>query len=681
MNIETFKESLKEFTLPRIMQIPYFSLNCSEVKAQGLEMDYRENALYNFRTGKIEILPPRTWVDKLKYVEMPRYNAFARSQGKIIYRNYFKYIDKLNMLCVMLISFDTSHFKYGEKRKWKIEDYFFIDRQMNFYYKNNKKEWVTDKDYENLKTALPFSYCNGSLYEGNLCTEATKLFGVIKSNSNYTFIDSTSSLTNLITNYPKDPVEEKVTKKLKSLFDQVISKPLKNVTYKCKNSRITKIAVLDMYDKDISVIRWFKTANQMECYEYMRFYVTTNGNFLCDIGNDGNFHLLTKNINKNEMVIDDFIVDKEKLKDSKFKYFFGIIEDHSTSSKANDLYEICRFELIEKFAKTGLDVLTKQSLSTYRNSRILPYTTIGNRFSVKINAKETDIYKALGLNKYQYKKVVGKLNTAYEKNYSTVLRALRILFKHNEFAAINDIDNDTFDKFYDLLEKILDTKNYYCVNEIDKIAALMHEIYSLDACYNGYRVLLYFSNSRDVYRNLNYLRDYIKMVYKMKDAKSFPLKFSELRDDRIDLTALIEEVKRIHDAAVNVYNLVKETAQAEEFAKKVKNCEKWLYTDGVLSVVAPTKPGDLAREGIELHHCVKSYIDKVVDGKTNILFIRKNCEIEKPFFTVEVGNKGTIEQVHGFANRNANTEPGLEDFIDGWAKKTKLHINSFNKVR
>ena len=73
--------------------------------------------------------------------------------------------------------------------------------------------------------------------------------------------------------------------------------------------------------------------------------------------------------------------------------------------------------------------------------------------------------------------------------------------------------------------------------------------------------------------------------------------------------------------------------------------------------------------------------DKVADGQTNIMFIRKKDKIDDPFFTVEVSNTGTIEQVHGFANRNASTEPGLTEFVKKWAEKRKLKLTNFNKVR
>jgi hypothetical protein len=53
--------------------------------------------------------------------------------------------------------------------------------------------------------------------------------------------------------------------------------------------------------------------------------------------------------------------------------------------------------------------------------------------------------------------------------------------------------------------------------------------------------------------------------------------------------------------------------------------------------------------------------------------LRENIIIWLKFLTVEITNDGSIQQVHGFANRNASTEPGLTKFVKKWAKKENLN--------
>jgi hypothetical protein len=172
-------------------------------------------------------------------------------------------------------------------------------------------------------------------------------------------------------------------------------------------------------------------------------------------------------------------------------------------------------------------------------------------------------------------------------------------------------------------------------------------------------------------RKWNYT-DYISMVSQMDDFKNFKITF---KDE--------EEICAMHDAANVIYNLKRNEYRAKAFKEQLKKVEKLEYEnkDDDFCVVIPTEPGDLANEGLELHHCVKSYIEKVADGNTNIVFIRKKDEKEKPFFTVEVSNDKTIEQVHGFGNRNADTESGLTEFVNRWARNKHLRLQNINKVR
>lgn len=92
-------------------------------------------------------------------------------------------------------------------------------------------------------------------------------------------------------------------------------------------------------------------------------------------------------------------------------------------------------------------------------------------------------------------------------------------------------------------------------------------------------------------------------------------------------------------------------------------------------------------EGTTLGHCVGGYINKVVDRKTNIMFIRKIQDPTKPLFTVEILSNGVIEQIHGRYNSNIDDkkvveeEPNLTKFVATWVKEKKLELHTINKVR
>lgn len=164
--------------------------------------------------------------------------------------------------------------------------------------------------------------------------------------------------------------------------------------------------------------------------------------------------------------------------------------------------------------------------------------------------------------------------------------------------------------------------------------------------------------------------DYISIVSQLGDTAHFGADFETK-----------EDIDTMHDLAMDVYNSKIIEINEKKFAKEVKKCNKWTYDGKDFAVIAPKIAEDIAVEGITLHHCVKGYIGRVTEGATNIMFIRKSNELDKPFFTVEITNNETIQQVHGFGNRNANTEDGLLDFIKEWSEAKDLKTSNFNKIR
>lgn len=79
---------------------------------------------------------------------------------------------------------------------------------------------------------------------------------------------------------------------------------------------------------------------------------------------------------------------------------------------------------------------------------------------------------------------------------------------------------------------------------------------------------------------------------------------------------------------------------------------------------------ELIREGKLLHHCVASYARDHASGKTAILFIRREAEPDKPFFTLEFDVENlTVRQNRGL--RNCARTPEVEAFEKAWLEWVK----------
>ena len=81
-------------------------------------------------------------------------------------------------------------------------------------------------------------------------------------------------------------------------------------------------------------------------------------------------------------------------------------------------------------------------------------------------------------------------------------------------------------------------------------------------------------------------------------------------------------------------------------------------------------------EGQALHHCVGGYVNRMADGVTTILLIRRVEEPEKPFFTLEYLN-GRVQQCKSLRNADYKNDHQVSGFVDSWvnhltkAKKKK----------
>lgn len=130
-------------------------------------------------------------------------------------------------------------------------------------------------------------------------------------------------------------------------------------------------------------------------------------------------------------------------------------------------------------------------------------------------------------------------------------------------------------------------------------------------------------------------------------------------------------LKKSHDLMAREYKFVENEIMNGKFQEAMKKVLHFEEKGEKYSIITPKSTSDIVREGKVLRHCVASYIRKVANGETVILFVRENEFPEAPFYTMEVrGN--TITQVKGFCNKNIEEED-LREFLLNWAKKHKFN--------
>ncbi|MEK3955791.1 PcfJ domain-containing protein [Psychrobacillus sp. FSL K6-1464] len=156
------------------------------------------------------------------------------------------------------------------------------------------------------------------------------------------------------------------------------------------------------------------------------------------------------------------------------------------------------------------------------------------------------------------------------------------------------------------------------------------------------------------------LRDYVNMNIMMNaEYEKFP-------------KSLIRE----HDVTARDFKFVKDDLLNEQYEKsrfpEVEN--QFSYENKEFLIRAPKNLEEIAIEGSALSHCVASYADRVAQGTTTILLVRKKGEVEKPWVTIEVSSSNTIVQARGKHNAHYTVVGGapLKSFIEEWKKLKKV---------
>jgi len=241
-----------------------------------------------------------------------------------------------------------------------------------------------------------------------------------------------------------------------------------------------------------------------------------------------------------------------------------------------------------------------------------------------INWRAKDLRKILGLKPAEIKAFRERDATLYE------------LEKYKELKKMG------YEVSFAQLGMIPDYRRQEIIQGIEKYAKLE-------------KVLSYLMAQGDDCRNyLDYLKDCAQLGRDVKNKKVlFPRHLQAAHEE----TSL--EVKIQMDAE-----------KREQFRKYMKELYgRPEYREEKLLIRMAESPEELAKESAVLHHCVRTYVDKVARGGCAILFIRKVSEPDKPYFTLELSPKGGISQCRG--NHNCAYPQEVAAFLERWQKWMK----------
>lgn len=395
----------------------------------------------------------------------------------------------------------------------------------------------------------------------------------------------------------------------------------------------------------------------------------------------------------------------------KFKrlfYISSIINDNEAMVKVkSSIFKIIctlRYPFIEQFYKAGYKYIANYLMSATAKSDLKCLFGL-NKYSETAN-----IYELSGMNKHQLKLVDGMFEEKRKNRHNPptiysglavtprqVIETVRFVAGVKNLSSLTDKDSDfyfgmakridsTCSNYHDLLYFVdVDNSVYTCCRNRSRT--------NKDSwCYMDKMRNIKPTTSEQIEKDRKNLIKLTRLQEKtdkkglnedvfriFSDAFNLFKQISNTNRPDIDLYSCkdVNELHRYHNMLIEINIIDKEERTKEEqerlnkLAAKLydQRKEKFEYADDNFSIIVPEEMNKITKEGVYLHHCVGGYVNRVAKGRTNILFLRKNDDIDIPFFTIEVSNSNEIIQIHGLYNRWLGNEPEAVKFVINWIRE------------
>ena len=324
------------------------------------------------------------------------------------------------------------------------------------------------------------------------------------------------------------------------------------------------------------------------------------------------------------------------------------VKDIRSQLRGNDLLQVINSFQDEKYRKFLIfldkNFINKSHAKNHYYGRVDKITNVGSFLSKIDNYKFFEQYFACGIEKLDYK-ITYKLNDI-PKNLIKLCKTHGIELNNNLI--------DAYKRNPDLFSNLLN----YEFTSVRKVN-IEDILYANDHNKNKFDQLI---------RNYNYkpisLLQYIDNLMTFEALDNFHSVASELLDYCNMMSKISPKYEKYpknflttHKIATRNYNRLKQQFIEEDYKKVIEM--KLEYTYDNYKIIYPKTTQDIKDEAVQQNHCVASYIQNVIDGKSHILFLRNKDDTERSLVTLEIKNYKVV-QARGKFNREVTKE---EQFV------------------
>lgn len=152
-----------------------------------------------------------------------------------------------------------------------------------------------------------------------------------------------------------------------------------------------------------------------------------------------------------------------------------------------------------------------------------------------------------------------------------------------------------------------------------------------------------------------------------------------------------EHTRFLHDELSCLISVYRNKEKDKLFKLAAERVKKYEWENDDIAIIAPKQASDVVNDASTLCHCAASFVDPIINGTENIMFIRKKHMKDVPWYTMAIDNVGNIEQIHSYANSHLSIEeqryclerskiPSYIEQIDfipmlkKWAKEKEINV-------
>ena len=119
-----------------------------------------------------------------------------------------------------------------------------------------------------------------------------------------------------------------------------------------------------------------------------------------------------------------------------------------------------------------------------------------------------------------------------------------------------------------------------------------------------------------------------------------------------------------HEELTQLYASRKSTILNTGVKKAAEAVAKLEYSSGDLTIVPAKEIAELGKESHCLGHCVRTYDEKISEGRAYIFFVRQQAKPETPYYTLELSPSYNLVQCRGA--RNCDMTDEVRNFVKEW---------------